>query len=400
MNIYRAETNTFRTPSISITGCYTRRSMARAYYIDRIRVILTALVILHHTAITYGAPGGWYYRELPTPSSPTGLLFILFVSVNQAYFMGCFFLIAGYFTPASYDRKGPGRFFIDRLIRLGIPLLGFAVILDPLTNAIALAWGRPPGKAIPFLSDFIHRVFTADWNNGPLWFAQALLIFSAVYIGWRRLRRTDVGRSESPLPSFHVWLLSALGVGAGALLIRQWVPVGENVLQMQLGYFSSYIFLFALGTVAWRHNWFDRLTWRVARGWVILSITLLPAIVVTAILSGRMAGKPVNFSGGFSLPAVLYAFWEPFVAWGIIAAYLIWFREHANRRSAIWEYLAARAYAAYILHPPVLVAISVIFLPWQGPALMKFAVIGTLALLLTLGFSSLLLRVPGARRVV
>ena len=30
---------------------------SRAYYIDRIRVVLIALVVLHHSAITYGAPG-------------------------------------------------------------------------------------------------------------------------------------------------------------------------------------------------------------------------------------------------------------------------------------------------------------------------------------------------------
>jgi peptidoglycan/LPS O-acetylase OafA/YrhL len=75
--------------------------MNRAFYIDRIRVVLTALVVFHHTAITYGAPGGWYYRELPLSLSLTGLLLILFVSVNQAYFMGFFFLLSGYFTPAS-----------------------------------------------------------------------------------------------------------------------------------------------------------------------------------------------------------------------------------------------------------------------------------------------------------
>jgi hypothetical protein len=30
----------------------------------------------------------------------------VFVTLNQAFFMGFFFLIAGYFTPASFDRKG------------------------------------------------------------------------------------------------------------------------------------------------------------------------------------------------------------------------------------------------------------------------------------------------------
>jgi fucose 4-O-acetylase-like acetyltransferase len=370
---------------------------SREYYIDRIRVVLTALVVLHHSAITYGAPGGWYYRELPTTASLTGILFTFFVSTNQAYFMGFFFLIAGYFTPASYNRKGPARFFADRLIRLGIPLAVYGVLLDPLTNSIARAWGRPPATAERFLPDLVHRIFTADWNNGPLWFAQALLVFSTVYLTGRAWGGDQTRRPDSPPPTLSGWFLTAVAVGGGALLIRQWVPVGKNVFQLQLGYFSSYIFLFAIGTVAWQRNWFARLTWKTVRTWVVVSIVLLPALIVTVVLT---AGKHANFGGGLSFPAILYAFWEPFVAWGIIAAYLVWFRSHGNRPSQVWEYLGARAYAVYIIHAPVLVAIGVALRGWQAPAMAKFAVVGPLACLGSLALSSLALRIPGARRVV
>ncbi len=370
---------------------------SRAYFIDRIRVILTALVVLHHTAITYGAPGGWYYRELPTTVSLTGLFFIFFVSLNQAYFMGFFFLIAGYFTPASYDRKGAGKFFLDRLIRLGIPLAVFGVLLDPLTNAISLAWGRAPAEAQPFLPDLLHRIFTADWHNGPLWFAQALLIFSAGYIAWRKWGGGEPRRLDAPLPTVLGWLVSAVSVGAAALLIRQWVPVGKNVFQLQLAYFASYIFLFAIGTVAWQWNWLQRLTWKTVRVWVIFAFIATPAMIVTVVLT---AGKHADFSGGLGFPAIFYAFWEPFVAWGIIAAYLVWFRLHGNAPSRVWEHLAACAYAVYIVHAPVLVGIAVTLRSWHGPAMAKFAVVGPLALLSSLVLASLLLKIPGARRVV
>src|SRR5271168_34896 len=380
-------------------GGRVERASARAYYIDRIRVVLTALVVLHHTAITYGAPGGWYYRELPTTLSLTGVFFIFFVSLNQAYFMGFFFLIAGYFTPGSYYRKGPLRFAVDRLVRLGIPLAVFAVLLDPLTNSIARAWGRPPAQTEPFWQDFVHRIVTGDWNNGPLWFAEALLIFSAVYLAWRKWRGDEPRRPDAPLPTLSGWLLTAIGVGAVALLIRQRIPVGKNVFQLQLGYFSSYIFLFALGTVAWQRNWFDRLTWKTVRPWILVSIVAMPMLMVTIVLVVR-AGHHVNTVGGLSFPAILYAFWEPFVAWGVIAAYLVWFRKHANRPSPIWEHLALCAYMVYIIHPPVLVGLGVLLRGWAAPALAKFAVVGFLACSGSLILSSLLLRIPGVRRVV
>ena len=37
--------------------------------------------------------------------------------------MGFFFMISSYFSPGSVDRKGSRVFLIDRLKRLGIPLL-------------------------------------------------------------------------------------------------------------------------------------------------------------------------------------------------------------------------------------------------------------------------------------
>jgi hypothetical protein len=41
--------------------------------------------------------------------------------------MGILFLLAGYFTPGSLERKGYARFLSDRFLRLGLPLLAFGL---------------------------------------------------------------------------------------------------------------------------------------------------------------------------------------------------------------------------------------------------------------------------------
>src|ERR1700735_3209378 len=126
--------------------------MLRDFYIDRLRSVMTALVILHHTAITYGAVGGWFWRENESSAAPSSLLLMLFCTTNQAYFMGFFFLLAGYFTPASLEKKGYAGFLKDRFLRLGVPLLAFIVILGPLTAAI-VTWAQGQGfwSTIQFL---------------------------------------------------------------------------------------------------------------------------------------------------------------------------------------------------------------------------------------------------------
>ena len=372
----------------------------RDFYIDRLRSVMTAMVILHHTAITYGAPGGWFWTELRPSGSLSSVLLTLFVSTNQAYFMGFFFLLAGYFTPPSLERKGYKRFLCDRVLRLGLPLLAFGLVLGPLTAAIVTA-ARGDGFW-PTIEVLWQR---KDFINGPLWFAEALLIFDLGYCGWRAVFGPSPGdtrrRKLRPVPGPGMWLLSALALGAAALAIRQFVPVGKNVFGLQLGYFAGYIFLFAVGIAAARSDWLRKLTWKTARPALFVALFAWPTMPLAILyVVSTNAGAKSNFSGGLTWPAVLYAFWEPFVAWGLIAAWLLIFREYMNRPSRFWDWLNRRAYAVYIIHPPVLVAIALLLHVWTAPAMLKFAVVGALACVASWLWSDPLVRLPGVRRVV
>ena len=367
----------------------------RTYYIDRLRVLLTALVLFHHAAITYGAAGGWFYYELHPSAAPSSLALTTFVAINQAFFMGFFFLLAGYFTPGSYDRKGWRRFLLDRAIRLGIPLLFFIVVLAPLTIAIAQ---KTPWRDLPAFWIYLmkHRVIV----NGPLWFAQALLIFCVGYCLWRAWRGSVQKKQDLALPGGSSWLYAALAIAAVAFLVRLWIPVGENVFGLQLAYFPAYIFLFALGCTAWRGDWLDRVTRVRARSWAIIAICVAPVLPITIILTARYGGPNNAYGGGFNLRAALYALWEPFVAWGIMAWLIVSFRDRWNAPSRLWEFLGGQAYAVYIIHPPLLVGVALLLHSWHAPALAKFAVTGSLTCLVCVVCSALLLRIPGISRVV
>lgn len=378
---------------------YYRRMAQRDFYIDRLRSVMTVMVILHHTAITYGAPGGWFWTELKPSPSPSSLLLTLFVSTNQAYFMGFFFLLAGYFTPASLERKGYGRFIGDRFLRLGLPLLAFGLFLGPLTAAI-VTFAQGSG----FWSTFAALWQRKHFINGPLWFAQALLIFSLAYCAWRAIFGSALPGSQrrpTPVPGRLWWSLSALATGIAAIVIRQFVPTGQNVFGLQLGYFASYIVLFAIGIAAWRYDWLRQLTWKNARPGIRALIIAWPTMPIGIIIALATAGPgKSNFSGGFSWQAVLYAIWEPFVAWGLIAAWLVFFKEHMNQPSGFWNWLNRRAYTVYIIHPPVLVGIALLLHGWSAPALVKFGVVGMLACATTWLLSDPFVRLPGVRRVV
>jgi hypothetical protein len=361
-----------------------------------LRVGTIFLVVFHHTAITYGAIGGWYYKEIPTDGSLSSMLLVFFCTFNQAWFMGLFFLLAGYYTPAALQAKGPWRYLRDRLQRLGIPLLVYGFVIGPTTIALAqTARGRPFADTLLWL--WRH----GEFEKGPLWFAWALLIFAVVAVLWRTLsRRRARPDTERSFPTNAALLAAALATGVVAFALRLQWPVGGEVWGLQLGYFASYIALFAGGCLAASPRWLERLPEPQVRTWRRIAWIVLPVLPIIALLGDRLLGIHGRPEGGWNIPALVYALWEPFVAWGVILALLQRFQRRFLELGPVGVRLARRAFAVYVIHPPVVVAVT---LAWRGvaaPVLLKFAVSGCIACVLCYLLAGLLLHVPGVRRVL
>jgi hypothetical protein len=372
----------------------------RSNFLDRMRVMLTMLVVLHHTAIMFGGDGGWYLRQ-PADSTLAASLLNLLCAVVQSFFMGAIFLLAGYFTPGSYDGKGPGRFAKDRLVRLGLPLLVYGALIGPLT--LALAEAPNPSDVLPAWGHWLQR---GTFNMGPLWFAWALLIFAAAYLALRAvgappsrpIATAEIAPSAAALRHGRIALL-LLAWGGGAFVLRLWVPTGQERCGLQIGYFASYILLFALGCLAAPHRWLESIGGKVAAPWGWVSLLTVPTLFIYAYASGAFRGQPFELHGGWTLPVLAYAFWEPFVGAGIILM-LLWRLRTSMRPWPLWQTLTPWAYAAFIVHPPVVVVIGRWLLPWHAPSLLKFTIGGALAVVFSFVVAAACVRLPEARRLL
>ena len=231
--------------------------------------------------------------------------------------------------------------------------------------------------------------------------SRGALRFMASWVLWHRLQPVATApASPAPVPGDRTWRLAALGVGGAALAIRQMVPVGQERWGLQLGYFASYVFLFVLGCQAARHQWLQRMDRAQARRWWRVALCTMPLLAVTAAATGALAGKPVNFSGGLGLAAVVYAFWEPFVAWGVIARLVVGLRDPAGPPSPRWGWWNANAYGAFILHAPVITGMAVALAGSSAPPPLKCALVLVAGTGLSFVLAGWLRRLPGARRVL
>ena len=349
----------------------------RLAYLDALKIVMTVLVVLHHTSITYGGAGSWFYYETPKDElSP--VLLTLFTVVNQSFFMGLFFFISGYVTPDSYDRKGAAGFMRDRLRRCGVPMLVFMLIFSPLLRYIAdgypgTFWQYAKQVIVP---DPFRGVFHFD--VGPLWFLFALLLFGGGYTAYRMA----LGKGWIKVPaalSMRMIMLYLVAVGLLNYLVRLFVPVGEEVMSLQLGYFPAYVGLFAGGIAARRGKWLDKLTVQAGRRWAWTALGAFVLIPVGMAFGGALEGDTSAFMGGFTWQSALYSGIEPILGFGISFALLVWFRERWNRQSAIAQWLSARAFTVYIVHALVVTYISIGMKGMELHALVKFGIAGLLA---------------------
>lgn len=386
--------STQNSPFVGLDVESIANSSTRNSGLDALRSCITLLVIFHHCAITYGAIGGWYYHEITPVRSFSSVVLVLFCTINQAFFMGLFFFLAGHYTVKSIDRKGPLRFLTDRSLRLGIPLIAYGVLLGPLTIALAQT-----GKGHPFPGTLRDLWQTGRFENGPMWFAQALLIFSvaAACAHWAFSGQKHGQGSQNirhAMPSNATLFIAAFVTGIAAIALRSKWPVGVNVWGLQLGYFASYVVLYAAGCGTARAGWIERLPepqvriwWRIA----LIALPVLPIMYFAGVLFPALRGRPLS---------IAYAFWEPFVAWGTILFLIDRFQRRFDNLAGLWPSLSRRAYTIYIIHPPVLVGVALMWKTIPASPLIKFAITGSVACIACYLIAGLLLRAPAFRKVL
>lgn len=355
---------------------------ARLFFIDHLRTVLVILVVLHHLALIYGGIPPFYYYEPPVNEPIVGLAALAFVLLNQAWFMGTFFLLAGYFTPGSYDRKGGASFLKDRLVRLGIPLLLFIFVLSPL-SFIGL-WQMPASLGgIPDPPSW--QVYPYLIGTGPLWFVALLLIFSFGYAGWRMIRpqRNLSAIVDSPPPSYRRIGLFVLALALTSYLIRIVIPLGRSVNLFiyflsfpTLAYLPQYLSFFVVGIVAAQRDWFRSLPRTMGRtGFLAASVATITLFVfcflsfLKAIDSGAAQIPPFGYG---TWQSALYALWDAIFAVGISWSAITLFRRFVNGQGSFGRFLAQQSYAVYVFHIPVTVLLALAFKDVAMVALPKF----------------------------
>lgn len=389
-------------PKEKVVAQVQPKAAARLLFVDNLRIYLTILVIVHHLIIIYSGAGGWIHHE-GREDEITSILGNWFTGLNHSYFMGLFLLVAAYFVPGSYDRKGAARFLKDRLIRLGIPLAVYSWMLRPLMLYAGQAGFGD--MSLSFLEWYTRQYFH-DYGligGGPLWFISALLLFSLVYAIVRALipARPAKPVAETGFPGDGAIALFALVIAAASFIVRLWFPMDwvYGPLNYQLADFPQYIALFIAGLAAYRHNWFLNMPQKVGRRWLAIAMSLIVLYTLIGVLVGVAEDETLT-SGGWHWQALMAAVWQSFYCLSMVIGLIYLFRRYLDRQGALAGFFSRNAYTAYLIHEPVITFAALAATGVMLHPLLKFSLMALVTIPLTFGLSSLIRRLPYAERVL
>jgi peptidoglycan/LPS O-acetylase OafA/YrhL len=378
----------------------TTTPRAHLAYLANLRFFVVVLVVGMHSNVTYSGLGGWYYTEVDSDdlSLAETVPFALYGTFTQAWFMGCLFFIAGVLAAGSLARKGRRGFVLERLLRLGVPLMLYVLLITPFIGWVLIdsPEARPSTSLLSAYGDYLT---SWDWvgGTGPMWFVEALLLMSVAYAFLREpLSRIACARRVTT-PT----MLWAMGITTCvAFALRLVWPIGSDVANLQFGFFASYIVLFAMGIWVGETSslselarstgapWFRRaLVWGLA-GW-------------TAIIGAVLASGNVDaMNGGSTWQSLGYAAWESFVAIAMSIGIVSLFARRFNAENRATRFLAANAFGLYMLHAPVLIAISLAVQAWGAAPLIKHACVWPVAVAATIALTAALRVIRPVARIL
>lgn len=382
----------------------------RQRYLDNLKVVLIAMIIAIHGVLSYvGFDQLWSYADVQEVTFAPVTEVILFAVIGPfALFMiALLFLVAGLLTRLSLERKGPGRFAADRLLRLGVPFAVFTFGIWPLLMyTLYHPLGAAPGS---YWDEFVDE--SGHLDTGPLWFVGVLLIFSlgsAAWVGLGRRMVAIVGPRRRAVASPLVHEITALRlllvagvVAATTFLVRLVFPLGsESFTDLNMWEWPACIALFALGIAASRQGWLIAVPDRLRGQCRLITLIAAAATVALVFIAGQL-GVLEQLFGGWNWPALVFAAIESMLTvlgsvWLLGAA-----QRHLSRRLPLGPKLARSSYGAFMVQGIVLIGLAVALRPIPLIAEVKALVVACGGVAGSFALAWLLIsRVPGMARVL
>jgi len=306
----------------------------RFHDLDALRGLLMLLGVVLHAALVYSTQGEWVVSD--TRRSP---VFDAVYAVIHSFRLPTFFLLSGLLCGTGIA-AGPGPFLRSRAVRLAVPLVATAILVNPVQ--VVLVSG--PG-------DFREEFAGGRWV-GHLWFLIDLLAYTLLAAGLLALRPRALAWQPPAFGGTVVLVVPFVSAGIRWACDR-WLGPGPA---LDVGELLYHLPFFAFGLWYLRNR--DRARLRRMAVWAVL---VLPVAAI----------GPLDHLPGVGLYTDAAESW----AASLLCLYLG--QALLDRPWRLTRGLAEASYTVYLFHQVAVVGLALVLLPEELPTVVKFLLVVT-----------------------
>ena len=384
----------------------------REVWVDYLKVMITALVVAHHSMLAYTTfarfdPETYINSTHPIVDSHRIFLLDVLQNFNDVFFMALMFLIGGLFISKSIEKKGYFTFVRDRFYRLLMPffLLGTLFMLIAYFPSFYVA-NQSLDLRI-YITDFFYQ---QKWPTGPTWFIGILFCFSLLVLPFQlylKIKRNEVSKfiiSLGNRPFFLslmmfsiTWLLYVPLI----FLVDPGTWVGYGPFDFQLSRVLLYYGYFSIGVILGNTD-FNNGIFSLKSGlvglwktWIFIAVFIYIALITI----GDPLKDMVNTKELKEVNAKLI-YYTVHVASCVFSsiAFLITSRKFLDFNMSCWECLRKNSYLTYLVHYIFVIWIQFLLLDLNVSAFVKFIITFISSFTLSLIVATLLRKVKPIKK--
>ncbi|WP_336205223.1 acyltransferase family protein [Nonomuraea sp. LPB2021202275-12-8] len=370
--------------------------------LDALRTLVVVGLVFFHSSLVFDARDDYYVKNAETTE-----ITMIIAALCVVWAMPLLFLVAGLGSWHSLRHRGAGGFAVERLRRLGVPLVFATIVLLPFPQWLRLkadpAYQDSYAQFWPHffevrldVTEFPFVIQGTYYETGHLWFVVLLLVYSLLIAA----ARVPGGLAPRVRDG-----LGALARRRGLVLLAPAIPLAliSALLGLEEAYAGwsrwAYLLFFLYGFALASDTRLRDAMRRDAMAAAVIGGALIAAGVPLFLIAGEAPGADafMDLSPLATLARTMYgaAGW----CWVVAILGLLDRRRPAppsnaqdGRGRRVYGYLAASVLPVYILHQPVVVAVAYVVVGWSAPIAVKYVIIVAASLALTFVAYDLLVR--------
>jgi len=357
------------------------------------------LVFLFHCARFFGG-GRWHLNN-----AEESLVAHVFIALLDLWIMPLFFLLSGAGSWYALKSRTGGRYLLERVKRILIPLYGIGafVIVVPQVYFEAVSNSGYTGTFWELVQRYIAGVFTSlpNFNDpfffrvfmGHLWFLQYLFLISLLVLPILLYLKSESGRR------FISKLAEWCGRWGGIFLFL--IPLAFVRIafthffkeQYSWAHLLTFAVFFLIGYVIPADERFTEGIKKV--GWLCLALGIIGMageLAFVFILKYNYANFHHEGGEPFSLMYVLFGLVMSIASWSWVVFVFSLGAKYLNRPGRMLSYGNEAVLSFYILHQTVILCVGWFVIRWNIGMLPKYLIIAVASFALTMVLYELLVR--------